>query len=155
MTEVLLTAEEAESAASVGRARFRESVAHGRKDTMGVDSEQSHVWGAVGELVVAKSLGVEWSRSINTFKGELDVAGYEVRTRSTLNGELIIRKNDADDRMFVLVVPTREKLRFLIAGMMRARMAKQGKYWREDRGHPFAWFVPQQDLIPFYVGVGR
>jgi hypothetical protein len=147
---IKLTPKDMEDAARVGKERFEESRKNRRRDTLGHDSERSHILGAIGECAVAAAIGMPWSQSVNTFKSELDVGRYEVRTRSTSNGELIIRQNDPSDRMFVLVVPAGSDPReWCIAGQMRASHAMQPTWWRTDRGDPPAWFVPQQFLTPF------
>ena len=66
---------------------------------------QAHIEGACGELAVAKVMGRYWGGSINTFKtgGDIDSTGWEVRTRSSHDYDLIVRDDDDDERVFILV----------------------------------------------------
>jgi hypothetical protein len=159
-TEVIIcfaTLEDKKEATEGGLMRYDDNVKKGRKDTMGIDSKWSHILGAMGELVVARTIGIPWSPKMGSFKKELDVGPYEVRTRSIPDGTLMVRKNDAPDRTYVLVVPTKriEGKEFegqvlpdvwRIVGMMTGAAAQQEQYWNTNYK---AYCVPQRDLESF------
>ena len=103
------------------------------------------VTGAVGEIAVAKSLGQFHIGSVNTFHRVPDCLGdTEVRATRRDDGCLIVRDNDDDDRLYVLVVGDPPSVR--IAGWLRGGEAKRDKWVRNPNGHRRAWFVPQSAL---------
>jgi hypothetical protein len=83
---VTLTPNDLGWAEDVGRRRLDSIIeyrrAHGSaQDRLGRDELSSHVQGACGELAFARWLNVPWSASVDTFKGEPDVApDFEVKT---------------------------------------------------------------------------
>lgn len=153
-----------------------------RADLVIGDSERAnHMLGALGEHAFAKWLGVpraidgQWgvcpacgcfAGTVNTFKTEGDVGRYQVRTRSHPNSPLIIRDDDADDDVFVLVTVwsqlgrNRPKIRlalavgdgvydnFTVAGWITAGDAKQWGWRRDPQGRGSAYFIPQENLRP-------
>lgn len=152
------------AAARVGHARDSRANARGsehRAALVGEDSGlRNHTLGALGELVVARYLGIPWSESVDTFTRELDVGRFEVRTRSTPEAELIIRPRDPDARVYVLVVPEpdspaswyllrRERrwpAAWRVAGWKVARDGKRQEWQRDPGGRLPAFFVPQTAL---------
>lgn len=104
-----------------------------------------HIEGACGECAAAKALGVYWQPTINTFSRGSDVAGYQVRTRSRSDYDLLIRDNDDPAKIFILVLgrcPTYE-----VVGWLRALDARRQE-WRQDYGERgAAWFVPRSHLL--------
>jgi hypothetical protein len=142
---------EVTSGAMVGLMREAKSREEGRVRTGGDPDEPSmgwgiHIEGALGEMAVAKALGLYWSASVNTFKTEADVGIYEVRTRSRDWYDLLIRSDDSDDKIFILV--TGSSPDFCLRGWFRAGDAKQDKWLQHHGGKPPAWFVPQKYLLP-------
>lgn len=104
---------------------------------------QRDIQGALGELVLAKHLGVFWNPAIGKFN-ERDVAGCEVRTTPWPNGCLPIHKPDRDGR-YVLV--TGEAPRFVIVGWKESREARRPEWWTDQNGDGrFMYYVPQSEL---------
>jgi hypothetical protein len=105
------------------------------------------VLGACAELAVAKWLGVQWSRSVDTFHSEADVGeDVDVRCTTNDNGSLIMRDNDQPWRWMVLVSGTPPVLS--LRGYVRGSDAMTPQYWCNPHGYRGAWFVPQSDLLP-------
>jgi len=107
---------------------------------------QRHIEGACGEVAVAKAMGKYWGGSVNTFKaqGDLDGTGWEVRTRSDHAYNLIVRDNDPDDRVFILVTGTAPD--YQVRGWLKAADAKRQEWKKNYGGHGFAYFVPNSEL---------
>lgn len=106
----------------------------------------AHIEGACGEIATAKLLGLFWNGSINTFKDGGDVSGLEVRTRSESHYDLIIRDNDADTSIYILVIGACPTYRVL--GWVRGVEGKRAEYRQAHGGRPGAYFVPQSVLRP-------
>lgn len=144
-TSISLSQAETLAAAVTGVMRNLCATYHGRETKFGGDSAwQIHIEGACGELAVAKALNIHNSHTINTFK-EADLGrSIQVRTRSKGHYDLIVRPDDDDDEVFVLVtgaVPD-----FEIRGWIWGREAKQEKYRANYGGYGEAWFVPAAAL---------
>lgn len=108
---------------------------------------QEEIVGACGEMVFAKATGRYWSHSVNTFHHVADVGlRFEVRASDREDGCLIVRDNDADDRIYVAVFG--EPPNLIIAGCILGRDAKRAEWVRDPHGHRPAWFVPQRYLAP-------
>ena len=109
-----------------------------------------HIFGAIGELIVAKVLGLYWSGPTEELGApDVGVAAdkTEVRTTMSPTGELIIRPGDSDDLRYYLVAPTTDPNQFNLVGWMLAGEAKQHPEWLEGRkGRDAAYFVPQWNL---------
>lgn len=104
-----------------------------------------HIEGACGEIAVAKVLDRFWSASINTFKAASDLNGrLEIRTRSKNEYELIVRADDDEAGIYVLV--TGMAPIFDVIGWIRGKEAKREEWWAEHGGRPGAWFVPHKAL---------
>lgn len=131
--------------------RFEESRQSGRRDTINKPSLPNNILGCIGEIVVARALGIPWSRSINTFKSVPDVGPYDVRTRSKRWHDMLIRENDPDDREAVLVIPgpSLNKLEWEIVGKLSHRAGKQKQWLHTELGDPPVYYVPQRFLLPF------
>jgi hypothetical protein len=111
------------------------------------DRWRQNVEGLCGEVAVAKALNVYWEPKVNSFKTRGDLAGFEVRTRSRHDYELLVRDQDPDDRAYVLVTGVAPN--FVVRGWMLGKDAKQAQ-WRMDHGNAGqpAYFVPQMALRP-------
>lgn len=107
---------------------------------------QAHIEGACGELAVAKVMGRYWGGSINTYKmgGDIDSTGWEVRTRSSHDYDLIVRDDDDDERVFILVTGSAPDYR--VQGWIRAADAKRQEWQQNYGGHGLAYFVPHHAL---------
>ena len=144
-TEVCLTPAEMLSGAIVGIMRQVENLklerypTHGAKATM---LWQIHVEGALGEIALAKYLGVYW-----TGKGGLrepDVGVVDVRTRSKHHYELILHENDPSDRKFYLLTGSYGK--YKVHGWIMGKEGKNPDFWGDPAGGRAAYFVPHSAL---------
>lgn len=133
-------------AGQVGIRRQMEALKRGLPDRHGFTGLgwDIHVEGACGELAVAKALGRYWNGSVNTFKVGGDVGAMQVRTRSRSHYELLIRPDDKDQDVFVLVTGTSPK--FKVVGWIKGKDAKRVEWLQTHGGRPPAYFVPQKSL---------
>ena len=133
-------------ASEIGRLRQLAAIRRSSTDNHGFDGLgwSEHIEGACGELVVCKYLRLYWNGGIDTFKGPDADIRIQVRTRSKHEFELIVRNDDNDDDIFVLV--TGRCPNYIIRGFMLGRDAKQRQYLQAYGGRPPAFFVPQVDL---------
>ena len=146
MIEVTLEYYEVAQAAHVGQLRNLSAMSRGYETKIPGREWQAHIEGACGEIAVAKAAGKYWGGSINTFKDGGDIAstGWEVRTRSSHDHDLIIRDSDPDGRVFILVTglsPT-----FRIHGWIKSEDAKREEWRKDYGGHGLAYFLPQKLL---------
>jgi hypothetical protein len=146
---IKLTDSEVEMAAQVGLRRQLEALRKGLPDKHGYEGDGwgIHIEGALGELALAKFLGVYWDGSVNTFKTKGDLGETEVRTRSRSDYDLIVREDDREDAVYVLVVGKAPAYR--VVGWMLGKEAKQDRWVRTYGGRTPAYFVPQAALHPF------
>lgn len=138
---------EVSRSALVGVSRNVEALRKNLSSTMPTPDDQTwsiHILGALGECAFAKATGRYWSGSVNTFKAGGDVGAIQVRTRSKHSYDLIVRDNDRDDDIFVLL--TGGPHEFIVHGWMRGRDAKTDKYRKNYGGYGEAYFVPKADL---------
>lgn len=108
---------------------------------------QTQVEGACGELAAAKALGCYWPAGVNTFKGDLDLADFEVRTRSKHHYGLLVRENDPLDRKFLLV--TGECPFYTVWGWATAAEVRQhGKQLDpQNDGRPPFWVLDDKSKL--------
>ena len=135
------------SAAEIGISRHIESEKKGLKNKHGLNSYDGwrvNIEGAIGELAYAKAMNKFWPMSVNTFKSIPDVDQEEIRTRSEDYYDLLVRDDDPDDRIYVLV--TGKIPNFIVRGWMLGRDAKQTKWKKNYANRPPAYFVPQAFL---------
>jgi hypothetical protein len=146
--EVRLTPYELMLASSIGCMRHISAVKAGRQDKHGaaLGAWQIHIEGALGEIALAKALGLFWSGSINTFKDADIGERFQVRTRSCHDYELIVRKGDSDNECFVLVTGIAPEYR--VHGWIGGADAKRGQWLKEHGGREAAYFVPHNALRP-------
>jgi len=110
------------------------------------------ITGICGEMAAATALNVFWWPSVNTFHATSDLpGGVEVRSTTKTQGRvsLIIRDNDPDDRVYVLV--TGEPPTMTVVGWIIGADAKRDEYLSDPRDMRPAWFVPRRDLNPIPV----
>jgi hypothetical protein len=106
-----------------------------------------HILGALGECAFAKATNRYWNGSVNTFKSGGDVGdAIQVRTRSQSYYDLIVRAEDRDSDVYVLV--TGGPHDFVVRGWLLAGDAKKPQYHKDYGGYGEAFFVPQSDLLP-------
>jgi len=142
---IQLGAREMMQGAFVGMMRQIENLSRRRDDAhcaRPTDGWQLHVEGALGEMAFAKYLGIFWSGA-HEFRGR-DVGGYEVRTRSRHDYDLIVHRNDADGAKFVLL--TGINGRYIVRGWILGSDAKREEWWADPAGGRPAFFVPQSAL---------
>lgn len=146
MIEVRLRDYEVLQAAMTGM--LRQVSAIKRKSVSKINGRewQAHIEGACGEVAVAKVMGRYWGGGINTYKsgGDIDSTGWEVRTRSSHDYDLIVRDDDDDERIFILV--TGHAPDYQVHGWIRAADAKQHQWQKNYGGHGLAYFVPHHAL---------
>lgn len=135
-------------ASEIGRLRQLASIRRGSVHKYGFAGSgwTEHIEGACGEMVVCKFLGIYWDGSVDTFKAADVGANIQVRTRSLHSYELIVRSDDADNEMYVLVTgkcPT-----YQIHGYITGSDAKKREYLQTHGNRPAAYFVPHRALSP-------
>jgi hypothetical protein len=118
----------------------------GQTDDMG---HYSHSLGSMGEYAAAKSIMIPWYPTWNNGKLPDLPYGIHVRTRSCVeNRDLIIRPDDPDDGIFVLVkhVQSDKKYPYWVFGWVWGHESR--KYKLKDPGEKgdFAHLVPHRDL---------
>ena len=108
---------------------------------------QEEFIGACGEIAVGKAAGVFFVPSVGTFHRVPDcMTDCEVRSTDNLNGSLIVRDNDSDDRRYILAIVSDDKVN--LVGWMMGGEAKNPEWVRDPHGQRSAWFVPQSSLRP-------
>jgi hypothetical protein len=143
--EIKLTSHEVGAAVRVGGLRNWQSIRAGLHDAHGYDGDGwgIHIEGAMGEMAAAKALNVYWDGSVNSFKTN-DLNGIQVRTRSEHYYDLIVRPEDDNNAIWILV--TGKNGIYNVRGWILGRDAKQ-KEWIQTYGRrPPAHFVPQNKL---------
>lgn len=146
--QVTLTPTESRAAILTGAERQIDALARGLRDRAGTgdDTWTLHIEGAAGEMAAAKALGRYWQMPVATFKHGGDVGDLQIRTRSHHSFELIVRDDDRDTDVFLLV--TGRIPRFQVHGWIRGGDAKRAE-WRKQHGErEAAYFVPQNELRP-------
>lgn len=148
MIDVRLQGYEFFAAALVGVRRQIECVTRGMQNKHGLKGIgwDENIEGACGECALAKGLGLYWSGSINTFKIGGDVSGLEVRTRSERWHDLIVRRDDPENSIYVLV--TGKAPEYTLVGWIKGRDGKRAEYLAAHGNREQAWFVPQEALLP-------
>lgn len=144
---VKLTAYELMQAATMGSLRQISAITKGLPDRHGFAGLgwSEHIEGSCGELAVAKALDRYCSGSVNTFKTGGDLgANVQIRTRSRHDYELIVRPDDRDDDMFVLV--TGRSPEMTIRGWLTGAEAKRAEWMRTHGNRSAAFFVPSTAL---------
>ncbi len=144
----------------LARWRMNDSLRAGLANVAGAARYLSlDVTGAVGELAVAKALGLYPGFTVGTFKLP-DVGAFQVRTTRCAGGRLLIRPGDADEDLFVLVsaqVQPDQGWICELAGWCAGWEARRslGEWMRPDTGRPAAWVVEQEKLHPMRELVHR
>jgi len=140
MKVVRLEAHEIRIALNYGSERHLDDILSGRKNVYGArpdDGPEPDWKGALGEMVLAKDLGLHWNGSLGDLTAD-DVGVLQVRYTPHDNGCLRMHKRDKDDRIYILV--TGRGPEFTIHGYLRGRTAKT--FPETDRyrtGRPAIW----------------
>jgi hypothetical protein len=110
------------------------------------DPLAANINGALGEVAVARYLGLPLPLSVNTFHNVPDLPpDIEVRWRGKSHYDLIIRPNDKPGRRYVLVTGRRPT--YTVHGCF-TKEAVCDEWIRDYAGIGPAWFVPQAALYP-------
>jgi hypothetical protein len=148
MIHIRLTPSQLMVGALVGSMRQLKAIdrpnAHGLSDDD--DGWGKHIEGACGEIAAAQATHRYWPASVNTFKTEPDVEGFDVRTRSKHTWDLLLREVDDISRVYVLV--TGRAPEFIVRGWAHGVEAKSPQYIQTYGNRPPAYFYPQQKLHP-------
>lgn len=99
--------------------------------------------GAMAEMAYAKAMGVYWPAGVGTFKAP-DVGSVQVRATERHDNSLIIRSNDKDEDVYVLV--TGSAPQYNIVGWIRGADGKNPSFVKTPNGGAPAYFVPQSKL---------
>ncbi|CAB4197130.1 hypothetical protein UFOVP1304_4 [uncultured Caudovirales phage] len=145
---ITLTPPEMMIASQVGCMRHISAVKAGLTDKHGASpgNWQVHIDGALGEIAVAKALDRFWSGSVNTFKAADIGANIQVRTSQRHDSRLIVRHDDSDDDLFVLVTGIAPDYR--VRGWISGADAKQDQWLANPHNREAAFFVPESALHP-------
>lgn len=149
--QVTLEQFEIDLANFVGARRQAEAERMNLPDQYGFEGDSEagkniHCLSAAAELGCGKGFDIFWNGSVNTFKNGGDVGKYQVRYRSKDHYQLIVRPDDRDDDIFILVrgaLPTLD-----IVGWMRGKDAKNPDWVRRYGGRSAAFFPPDDQLNP-------
>ena len=112
----------------------------------------AHIEGAIGEVAVAKAANRYWGGGVNVGKRVPDFGEQlEVRCRDETDGqrELIVREDDSDERVMVLVTWTEDSIadrKLYVHGWIEIKEAKKKEYLKNYGGYGSAYFVPKDKL---------
>lgn len=152
--EVELTQDEMLAAAIHGVQRNLYNLARGAQPRYGAGTSkdwQLSIDGSLGEMAVAKWLGVFWHGSLGNYDAK-DVGGYQVRTSGL--DVLSVRTGDKDEDVFICVHGVNG--RYVLRGWIYGREGKLPRYYgdRFNNGRPNYW-IPFSDLHPMETLPGR
>lgn len=150
MIKISLTSAEVIMAAQVGLQRRVNSIFSNYNDAVLNRKKHAHnsewafdIDGACAELAVAKAMNVHWGGHTATFK-DADVAGIQVRSTTRLDGHLIIRDNDKENFIYMLVITNCPD--YIIIGGISGKKAKSKLKKAPDENGDGAWWIPQPEL---------
>lgn len=110
LTRIRLTEEEIAAARACAKKRLSDAISSNAKDRFGSNSEDSHFWGALGEIAVARHIDTAWKCTSRTWAAR-DVGRYEVRSIPPGTRPYIKAKpNDPEKRAIAVVVFRSESL---------------------------------------------
>ena len=134
--------------ATIGIHRHMAAINRNLQDRHGFEGDGwgIHIEGACGEIAAARALGVYYGGSINSFRTGFDIGGYQVRTRSRRDYDLIIRDNDDLNQSYILVLGVAPN--FEVVGFLPGIAVSRHPEWRKTYGgREECWFVPQSELV--------
>jgi hypothetical protein len=138
---VELTEGEVAAARRCAATRLLDAQRKGAKDRMGANSEESHFWGALGEIAVAKYIDLRWTCSSMTWAAR-DVGRYEVRSVKPGTSPYVKSKpNDPPSRAVALVLFRSETVASVVGWITAERIRELGT--KDDPGGVGApaWFL--------------
>ena len=144
--EIVLTPDEIHLAAIAGVSRRIDSMKtwlNNQKQSEGSDWAID-IEGACAELAVAKHMKLFWSGHTRSFKNE-DVGPLHVRSTTHKDGHLIVKDNDPDDAVFVLVTCACP-VYTIVGGISGARARVVGNEVPLKKGVGSTRWVAQKDL---------
>jgi hypothetical protein len=152
--KITLTAGEYGAAIRAASARQWDAVRAGYDHTKNLNNSLDSTWGwhivgALGEVAVAKALGIYWGGESRTLKdADLAVGDTPVQVRaSTKYRGLRIRRNDRDDHLYIACTMLKPWTDWELLGWMRGGDAKRPEWNRPaDNLGGESWFVPADDL---------
>lgn len=154
MIRVSLDRNEFFAAALLGVTRNVESLSRGGTDRFGMPLFKKWfdaVEGACGELAFAKAYGFFWHAGLNQAKKDLrhDVAGYDVKTMSSLRYLLRIRPEEAEEPIWYALV-CGVAPHFEVHGCYFGPDVLPHPEWLDDLDptRPPAYLVPMHELKP-------
>lgn len=113
----------------------------------GPEGEILDVIACRGEMAVAKALNLYWAGTVGRY-GAPDVGEIvDVRTRRQRWHDLILHREDPDERPFVLAFAESPQSVELL-GWILGSDGKQERHWKDPAGGRPAYFVPQSELRP-------
>lgn len=123
-----------------------QSIKNGDKQVF--EAEPDRGWdysieGAQGEMAFAKHVDRYWLGA-HDYK-PADVAGYEIRTRSSHRFDLIIRPHESDEKDYILLTGLHGE--FVFRGWIPGKEGRLDKFFRTPNKRPPAYFVPQNFLL--------
>lgn len=153
--QIILNDREQFIARCLAKWRMNDSANAGYKPYAGAErTEEIDTIGAAGEIAVAKALNLYPGFTVGSFKLP-DVGCLQVRATKYANGHLIIRPNDKDEDVFVLVTKVRMgKFEAIeIAGWCSGKEAKTmlGDWLKLDYMRVPAWCVAKDKLHPMHT----
>jgi hypothetical protein len=150
MIVIHLSAEEEALAIQAGKARqARRKLAGVEKDRYSLcdDTELGHIQGVLGELVIAKLLGIPWYETLYE-KGECDFSQYgiEAKLRTRHWYEMFLWKKNEADRLYFLITKEDNNADYQVHGCIWGEDGKKPEFWKTVKaGNPPAYFVPRRD----------
>lgn len=132
--------------AMMGVLRQVQNILKGRKPAYGAGKKndwQIHVEGALGELALAKYLGVFWS-GVGRLRAP-DVGIVDVRTGAKHSHRLMLHPPDPANRVYWFVTGINGK--YQIRGWILGKDGKRDEWWKDPKGtNRWAFFVPTSEL---------
>lgn len=146
MIDITLTPDEIQYAATAGVMRRVDSMKANLTNRRYSDASDwdIDIEGACAELAVAKAMNVFWNGHMRTFKGP-DVGDLHVRSTTHANGHLIIRDNDDENAVYVLVICDCPRYK-IVGGISGKRARRDFPRVPNKGGEGASHWVPQDDL---------
>lgn len=127
----------------LGRNRYSISRKMNLSDKIPASTPDMDVESMLGEMAVAKYLGIYWCGGINSFKG-CDVGPFQVRWTKRPNGRLVCDRNDKIKEPFVLVIGNKG-IYFVVGWAWGYEIRRDGEW---NSVVPNAWALSQEKLRP-------
>ena len=146
MIHVTLSPDEIHLAAITGVSRRIDSMKTGLNNQKQSDGSDwaIDIEGACAELAVAKQMNLFWNGHVQSFKNA-DVGVLHVRSTVHHDGHLIVKDNDPDDAVFMLVTCACP-VYTIVGGISGARARIVGNEVPMKRGTGSTRWVAQKDL---------